>query len=159
MFERFTSEARGVVINARAQARQLHHPYIGTEHLLLALLEPEAGVVSAVLHEAGVATAHVRGDLARLIGPAPDVLSAEDAAVLQTIGIDLPAVLARVEQSLGPDALAPPSCPPPRRASCAAGTACRTGSGPGPGRFWSCPCEKPWHYATTTSVPNTSCSG
>lgn len=116
MFERFTLSAREVVAGAQEHARQLRHPYVGTEHLLLALLEPRAGVASAVLTDAGVDASRVRRDVERLIGPEPRALSAEDAAALQMIGIDLAAVLARVEQSLGPDALtAAPPCPPRRR--------------------------------------------
>ena len=49
MFERFTSEARGTVTGAQAEARRLHHTHIGTEHLLLALLAqdtPRAAVLS-----------------------------------------------------------------------------------------------------------------
>ena len=38
MFERFTESARLVVIEAQAQAKEFSHPYMGTEHLLLGLL-------------------------------------------------------------------------------------------------------------------------
>jgi len=38
MFERFTESARLVVIEAQNQAKELSHPYMGTEHLLLGLL-------------------------------------------------------------------------------------------------------------------------
>lgn len=41
MFERFTDRARRVVVLAQDEARALNHNYIGTEHLLLALLETE----------------------------------------------------------------------------------------------------------------------
>ena len=37
MFERFTADARAVVIHAQQHARRLRHRYIGCEHLLLAL--------------------------------------------------------------------------------------------------------------------------
>ncbi|QOD06070.1 Clp protease N-terminal domain-containing protein [Pseudarthrobacter sp. BIM B-2242] len=37
MFERFTASARRTVVLAQEEARSLHHTYIGTEHLLLAL--------------------------------------------------------------------------------------------------------------------------
>lgn len=115
MFERFTTSAREVVAGAQAHARQLGHPYIGTEHLLLALLGPGTGPAGAVLRRAGVEPGRVRDDIDRLIGTAPGVLTGKDAAALRAVGIDLEAVVACVEQSLGPDALASPSCPPPRR--------------------------------------------
>ena len=114
MFERFTRQARDVVVRARQEASQLGHPQVGTEHLLLALLSPDAGVPHAVLRRAGVEPARVRADVERLVGAPRRILSAEDAAALSTVGIDLDAVLARLEESFGPEALHR-ACPPPRR--------------------------------------------
>jgi ATP-dependent Clp protease ATP-binding subunit ClpA len=113
MFERFTVEAREVVVRAKQESRDLHHPRIGTEHLLLALLSDQAGVAYAVLHEAGLDAARVRAEIERLVGTPPPLLSDTDAAALRTIGIDLDAVLARIEESFGPDALN--AAPPPGR--------------------------------------------
>jgi ATP-dependent Clp protease ATP-binding subunit ClpC len=39
MFERFTDGARKTIVAAQDQARELGHHYIGTEHVLLALLD------------------------------------------------------------------------------------------------------------------------
>jgi ATP-dependent Clp protease ATP-binding subunit ClpA len=114
MFERFTVQARGVVVRAHQEARQLGHPHIGTEHLLLALLSEEAGTAYAVLHAAGLDGPRVRADVERLVGTPAKILNEDDAAALQTIGIDLDAVLARIEESFGPDALDPPP-PAPQR--------------------------------------------
>ncbi|MBO0879837.1 MAG: ATP-dependent Clp protease ATP-binding subunit [Mycobacterium sp.] len=45
-FERFTHRARNVLKQARTEADDLGHPYIGTEHLLLAqFIEPESVAV------------------------------------------------------------------------------------------------------------------
>ena len=38
MFERFTEQARQVIVLARAEARLSNHNYIGTEHILLGVL-------------------------------------------------------------------------------------------------------------------------
>lgn len=114
MFERFTAPARRVVQDAGAHARQLHHPLIGTEHLLLALLDPASGIPAVVLREAGVHPDRVREQLDRLVTPAAGTLTQDDAQALRSIGIDLDAVLARLEQSLGPDAWTTPA-PAPRR--------------------------------------------
>jgi signal transduction histidine kinase len=49
MFERFTHDARLVVVSAQEEATRLHHGWIGTEHLLLALLgrnTPTAAVLA-----------------------------------------------------------------------------------------------------------------
>ena len=121
MLERFTDEAREVVTLARGRAKELGHSWIGTEHLLLALLDPAAGGAATVLTEAGVDAAAVRDSLARHVPtrrPQGPPLNDEDAQALRTIGIDLQAVLARLEETLGADALSVPSateCPPRRR--------------------------------------------
>ena len=55
MFERFTREARQVVVEARELARELGHRVVGTEHLLLALAGQDHGA-GALLRDAGVQT-------------------------------------------------------------------------------------------------------
>ncbi len=45
MFERFSDDARRVVVLAQEDARLVGHEYIGTEHLLLALAHVETGIV------------------------------------------------------------------------------------------------------------------
>ena len=49
MFERFTDRARRVVVLAQEEARGLNHNYIGTEHILLALVGEGEGVAAQVL--------------------------------------------------------------------------------------------------------------
>lgn len=114
MFERFTVQARGVVVRAQFEARELRHDYVGTEHLLLALLSPDGGTASTVLHDARVEAPRLRAEVNRRIGTPAKILSDDDAAALQTIGIDLDAVLTRIEESFGADALTRP-CSRPRR--------------------------------------------
>ena len=48
MFERFTNQARRVVVLAQEEARMLDHGYIGTEHLLLGLLHQGTGTAAAI---------------------------------------------------------------------------------------------------------------
>ncbi|GAB2917634.1 Clp protease N-terminal domain-containing protein [Micromonospora polyrhachis] len=115
MFERFTAAARETVINARITAQQLNHAKVGTEHLLLALLSEETDIAATVLRQAGLDRAQVRSDVVRLTDGQSQILGDEDAAALRTIGIDLDAVLARIEESLGPEALAVPPPATPRR--------------------------------------------
>ncbi|HYZ80211.1 MAG TPA: Clp protease N-terminal domain-containing protein [Solirubrobacteraceae bacterium] len=70
MFERYTEEARGVVVVAHEEARALRHNYIGTEHLLLALLRlPRDCVVGRVL--AGLQLSF-DGAVARLLDLVPE---------------------------------------------------------------------------------------
>ena len=115
MFERFTKQAREVVVRAQEEARDLGHPYIGTEHLLLALLNPDAGIAHSVLHEAGVNRTQVRSEVKRFVHKGSEVLGDGDAEALQEIGIDLDAVRARIEEAFGPGALATATCSPRRR--------------------------------------------
>ncbi|WP_412540370.1 Clp protease N-terminal domain-containing protein [Longispora sp. K20-0274] len=105
MFERFTVQARAAVVRAQREARELGAGRVGTEHLLLAALDPEAGLAYSVLHAAGVDRDRVRRDVLRR--SAPPLLGEEDAAALRAIGIDLDAVRARVEETFGEGALRP----------------------------------------------------
>lgn len=55
MFERFTKEARAVVVRAETGAREVGAPAIGPEHLLLAVARtPGEGPARRTLAEAGV---------------------------------------------------------------------------------------------------------
>ena len=65
MFERFTERARQVVVLAQEEARILKHNYIGTEHILLALLEFENG--KGVLSGLGVSKAATDGNVAEAL--------------------------------------------------------------------------------------------
>jgi ATP-dependent Clp protease ATP-binding subunit ClpA len=98
MFERFTTEARQTVVGAQDEARRLHAPRIGTEHLLLALLAQEGSTSAAVLARHGL----THDSVAEMIrGYGSDL----DAEALTTLGIDLDAVRERVEEAFGPGAL------------------------------------------------------
>jgi ATP-dependent Clp protease ATP-binding subunit ClpA len=119
MFERFTQGARAVVTGAQQEARDLGHSMIGTEHVLLSVLAGESGA-AVVLREAGVERAPVREAILRYAGPrdegstAPDQ-DAEDAAALKSIGIDLDAVRAAIEENFGAGALRLPRPAPKKR--------------------------------------------
>jgi ATP-dependent Clp protease ATP-binding subunit ClpC len=49
MFERFTAKARHVVVLSQEEARALGHNYIGTEHILLGLINESDGLAARVL--------------------------------------------------------------------------------------------------------------
>ncbi|MET8041564.1 Clp protease N-terminal domain-containing protein [Micromonospora sp. NPDC005215] len=105
MFERFTDRARGVVRRALEEARAEGQRPVGTEHLLLALLADDAGLASRVLADAGVRADDLRERVRRHTASGGAGLGDADAAALREIGIDLAAIVARIEQSFGPDAL------------------------------------------------------
>jgi ATP-dependent Clp protease ATP-binding subunit ClpA len=114
MFERFTREAREVVVGAQVSARRLSHRRIGTEHLLVSLLTA-AEVPADVLGGHGITSQKIETAIGRHVGNAPGMLGPADAAALKVIGIDLDEVRARLEQNFGPEPLAQPPSPPPRR--------------------------------------------
>ena len=64
MFERFTERAREVLVVAQSEARELQHNFLGTEHLLLGLLQGE-GVAAKVLRSEGLEVDEVRNARAR----------------------------------------------------------------------------------------------
>jgi Clp amino terminal domain, pathogenicity island component len=58
--ERFTERARAVLRDATEQARDFGQPFVGTEHLLLALFQPAEAVAAQVLRELGLTADAVR---------------------------------------------------------------------------------------------------
>lgn len=66
--ERFTQRARRVLSLAHAEAERARHPLIGTEHLLIGLIEEEGGVAGRVLREMGFEPERVREIVFRLTG-------------------------------------------------------------------------------------------
>ena len=54
MFERFTDQARRVLLLAQEEARLADHNYLGTEHILLGLIHEGEGVAAKVLESLGV---------------------------------------------------------------------------------------------------------
>ncbi len=68
MFERFTDQARRVVVQAQEEARRLDHSYIGTEHLLLGILRAGEGVAAEALASLGVGLDPAREQVAEIAG-------------------------------------------------------------------------------------------
>jgi ATP-dependent Clp protease ATP-binding subunit ClpC len=73
VFERFTDRARRVVVLAQEEARLLDHNYIGTEHLLLGLIQEQDGVAAKALVAMGVRLETVRSQVEEMIGRGHDV--------------------------------------------------------------------------------------
>jgi hypothetical protein len=71
MNEQFTDRARAVVAQAQREAHRLGHTYVGTEHLLLGLVEDGVGLGAEVLEALGAAPQRVRGEIEALITPGP----------------------------------------------------------------------------------------
>jgi ATP-dependent Clp protease ATP-binding subunit ClpA len=67
MFERFTKDARHVVVLAQEEARRLHHNYIGTEHILLGLLAEPDGLAFRALQTFGLTLEGTRGEVTAIV--------------------------------------------------------------------------------------------
>lgn len=67
MFERFTENARLVVVRSQEEARTLKHNYIGTEHLLLGVLFTE-GFAGSILRQSGLILEDVRQQVVTITG-------------------------------------------------------------------------------------------
>ena len=65
----FTADAQQSLQLARAEAPRLNHDFIGTEHVLLGLLNSQSGVVSNVMRRLGVESNVVRTEIEKVIGP------------------------------------------------------------------------------------------
>jgi ATP-dependent Clp protease ATP-binding subunit ClpC len=68
MFQRFTDRARRVVVLAQHEARTLDHDYIGTEHILLGLIEEGRGVATTALTSMGISLEEMRQAVQDSIG-------------------------------------------------------------------------------------------
>jgi ATP-dependent Clp protease ATP-binding subunit ClpC len=64
--ERFTQRARRVLSLAHQEAERSHQESIGTEHLLLGLIEEDGGVAGRVLRELGLESVRVREMVGRV---------------------------------------------------------------------------------------------
>lgn len=78
MFNRFEYSAKRVVVLAQEHARMLNHGYVGTEHVLLALLTPDL-LAAEIMRTRGVEQETVRRAVIDIIGfglsPAPGAIA------------------------------------------------------------------------------------
>ncbi len=65
----YTNPAKKVLEFAMAEARELSHSYVGTEHLLLGLLRESKGIAAQVLNSLGVTIDEARAETQKVLGP------------------------------------------------------------------------------------------
>jgi ATP-dependent Clp protease ATP-binding subunit ClpC len=78
MFERFTERARRVLQLAQEEAKRLGHDYLGTEHILLALVREGEGVAAEVLNNLGVSLESIRIEVEKQVPAGTDMLTIGD---------------------------------------------------------------------------------
>lgn len=65
MFERFTDKGRKIIILAREEAERHQNDYLGTEHLVLAILRESDGIALMILKKMGLSTEQIRLEIER----------------------------------------------------------------------------------------------
>ena len=73
MEKEFTKQAERVLQLAKSFAKKFHHPYVGTEHLLLALKQEFTGVAGQVLAMNGVKFEEIEKVIHELISPEKEI--------------------------------------------------------------------------------------
>ena len=71
MFDRFTERARKVMSFARREAQRFHHEYIGTEHILLGLIQEGQGVAANVLKSMNIDLDKIRREIEKIVKAGP----------------------------------------------------------------------------------------
>lgn len=103
MWGRLTPDGREVIRLAFTEARELGHPCLADEHVLLGLLRHGTSQAAETLRAHGLDHATVRAELQRIgptLGPRLD-----PAGALHALGIDVEHVRRQLEASFGTDAL------------------------------------------------------
>src|SRR5437899_11496705 len=65
MFERFTDKGRKIIVLAREEAERHQNDYLGTEHLVLAILRETDGEALMILKKMGLSTEQIRLEIER----------------------------------------------------------------------------------------------
>jgi ATP-dependent Clp protease ATP-binding subunit ClpC len=78
MFEKFTERGRKVIIFAKEEAEKRQNDYLGTEHLLLAILREEDGLPVAILKKMGLTIEELRMEIERNLPAGMNLLTFGD---------------------------------------------------------------------------------
>jgi len=68
MFDRFSERSAKVFVMAQEEAKDLGHSYVGTEHLLLAILKLNDKPLSTILERFGLTYARVKNEVISIVG-------------------------------------------------------------------------------------------
>jgi ATP-dependent Clp protease ATP-binding subunit ClpC len=74
MYERFTDRARKVMQLANQEAQRFNHEYIGTEHILLGLIQEGSGTGVNVLKNLDIDLRKVRREVEKIVQSGPDMV-------------------------------------------------------------------------------------
>jgi ATP-dependent Clp protease ATP-binding subunit ClpC len=75
MFDRFTDRAKKVMSYARQEAIRFNHEYIGTEHILLGLVQEGSGVAANVLKNMNIDLEKIRHEVEKIVKTGPSMVT------------------------------------------------------------------------------------
>jgi ATP-dependent Clp protease ATP-binding subunit ClpC len=75
MFDRFTDRAKKVMNLARQEAQRFNHEYLGTEHILLGLVQEGSGVAANVLRQMTIDLNKIRSEVEKLVKTGPSMVT------------------------------------------------------------------------------------
>lgn len=75
MFDRFTDRAKKVMNLARQEAQKFNHEYLGTEHILLGLVQEGSGVAANVLRQMNIDLSKIRSEVEKLVKTGPSMVT------------------------------------------------------------------------------------
>ncbi len=75
MFDRFTDRAKKVMNLARQEAQRFNHEYLGTEHILLGLVQEGSGVAANVLKNMGIDLNKSRMEVEKIVKTGPSMVT------------------------------------------------------------------------------------
>jgi ATP-dependent Clp protease ATP-binding subunit ClpC len=75
MFDRFTDRAKKVMSFARQEAQKFNHEYIGTEHILLGLVQEGSGVAANVLKNMSIDLEKIRHEVEKIVKTGPSMVT------------------------------------------------------------------------------------
>ncbi|MBI4824397.1 MAG: ATP-dependent Clp protease ATP-binding subunit [Nitrospirae bacterium] len=78
MFEKFTEKGRKIIIYAKEEAEKRQNDYLGTEHLLLAILREEDTLPIAILRKMGISSDELRMEIERNLPAGSNILTFGD---------------------------------------------------------------------------------
>ena len=78
MFEKFTERGRKIIIYAKEEAEKRQNDYLGTEHLLLALIREEDSLPVVILKKMGLTTEELKTEIERNIPVGTNVQTFSD---------------------------------------------------------------------------------
>jgi ATP-dependent Clp protease ATP-binding subunit ClpA len=101
VFERFTDAARQAVIHAQGEARELGHPFIGAEHLLLGVARTDVELIGVGEGRLRAAVVETVGSSMKLVEGWIPFTDAAKSAIEHALGV----ALARGDRHIGPTQL------------------------------------------------------